>query len=71
MSHALELQIKSIEAQLSRLKARVASSREKGSGKSFRDLYGILEGKACTSEERIEEILFGRDLEKEVDDHAA
>jgi len=53
MSHALELQIKYLEAQLSALKAKLAASKEEGSGKQLRDLCGILKGKADSTEEDI------------------
>jgi hypothetical protein len=49
----LELQIKSLEAQISALKADLATQGEEEPKLSLADLYGILKGKASSSEEDI------------------
>jgi hypothetical protein len=51
---ALLAQIKGIELQLAVLKARVKRLSTSAPRKSFADLYGILEGKADSTEEDID-----------------
>ena len=53
---SLQVQIKSLEAQLSVLKAQLAScARPARPGGCFADLYGILSGKSGTTEEELRE----------------
>ena len=47
-------QIKGLEAQLAVLKAQVKRLNQTEASKPFADLYGILKGKAESSEEDIE-----------------
>ena len=54
MSSSLELQIKSLEAQLSALKVELANRQESEPQKRFSDLCGILKGKVDSTEEDIE-----------------
>ncbi len=51
---SLQVQIKSLEAQLSVLKAQLASDPEPARpGSRFADLYGVLSGKSDTTEEQL------------------
>ena len=51
---SLQVQIKSLEAQLSVLKAQLASGAESARPeRRFADLYGILSGKSETNEEEL------------------
>ncbi len=53
---SLQVQIRSLEAQLSVLKAQLASGAERARpGNRFADLYGVLCGKSDTTEEELRE----------------
>jgi len=53
---SLQVQVKSLEAQLSVLKAQLSSGAEPAQPlHRFADLYGILAGKSNSSEEEIRE----------------
>ncbi len=55
----LEAQIKSLETQLAVLKAQLGCSGSGQAAKPFADLYGILKGKASSSEQDIAEAEYG------------
>jgi hypothetical protein len=48
------VQVKSLEAQLTVLKAQIKHLGAQTGGKTFADLYGVLAGKVDSSEEEIE-----------------
>jgi hypothetical protein len=55
----LTMQIKALEIQLAVLKAQLKRLNSSTPAKSFADLYGILAGKASSSEEEIDAVRYG------------
>jgi len=54
----LTAQIRALETQLAVLKAQIRHLGTETSEKSFADLYGLLAGKACSSEEAIDAVTY-------------
>ena len=53
-SKTLATQVKTLEAQLSVLRARLDQSQPPTAARSFGDLYGVFRGKAETTEEELD-----------------
>ena len=66
---SLQGQIRSLEAQLDVLKARIATATEKEkTPKRFADLFGVLEGKSDTTEKELREAEYRFDWRNEKKD---